>query len=672
MQKRTRLIILLSAAAVLLWLAASVIVQNIRIKNLSGELGAQKNLMLEETTEYRKNDDYFNQMSRLLSLDLNQTRASLGLPVSQYPVHEDERKAATAAADGSRVYYDSVTVLLDAEAENRQSAFLGKFLRSDKVADFISEGGYECRKMSNTRTDLFREGLFVAGVAAESENEIKITDLSGNERRTTGPSNEILSFIEESAATAAEADEKFREMKALVAGLESDQKLAELCGDSLEISLSDDGALLVNTPLNSNSIRVDVNCGLEPEYRISGSAAGDSFDSMYGMLMEKIGSFDTRTAEEVLIDESKRKIEEILGDEEYIGYLASLDLQLAPGIREDNDYIYYDLVHGDGSRLGSFSILKKLGDIYLVDSDEVPVSSLKTIGVKKELGSRSSRKMIIPENIPAIDNLYNDGSSLSFLLVGTHEKNTDTMILVHADRTTGKAYMIGIPRDLYWKGRKINSIYQYFGPEQFKKELSEITGLDISNYIIVDMYAFIDIINIMGGIDVTLSEPLVDPTYRTRENGQWSTLNYSPGTYRLNGVEALRIARSRHGSNDFDRSKRQQMIIESFLNRFREFSIKDVDKVYGLIQALYDYVDTDFSLIDMMNIYNSYGSAELAGKHVLSFDNILYDTYSNTYMLDDELELPADYNKGAWILLPEGNDWNNIRWYVRRIINGEI
>jgi len=281
--------------------------------------------------------------------------------------------------------------------------------------------------------------------------------------------------------------------------------------------------------------------------------------------------------------------------------------------------------------------------------------------------------MIIPENIPSINNLYSDEDSITFLLVGTHERNTDTMILIHADKTSGKAFMIGIPRDLYWKGRKINSIYQYFGPQQFKKELSEITGLNISNYIIVDMYAFIDIINILGGIEVSLEEDLIDPTYRTRENGEWSTLNYPRGTYNLNGIEALRIARSRHGSNDFDRSQRQQLIIEAFLNRFLEFNVTDVDKVYGLIQALYEYVDTDFSLFDMMSIYNNYGKSSLAGKHVLSFDNILYDTYSNIYLLEDQdVELPADYNKGAWILLPEGNDWNNIRWYIRQIINGEI
>ena len=52
-----------------------------------------------------------------------------------------------------------------------------------------------------------------------------------------------------------------------------------------------------------------------------------------------------------------------------------------------------------------------------------------------------------------------------------------------------------------------------------------------------------------------------------RDNGEWSTLNYPKGTYRLNGVEALRIARSRHGSNDFDRSHRQQLILEAFMNR---------------------------------------------------------------------------------------------------------
>jgi LCP family protein required for cell wall assembly len=411
-----------------------------------------------------------------------------------------------------------------------------------------------------------------------------------------------------------------------------------------------------------------------PHYKLSCTPVDYSgFNEFYDELVKCLENFDHRTDEEVLVDTALSRIEELIENNDFNSYLSDIGLSLSTRIREDLDYFYYDIYHLDGKKLGAFAVLKKLGEIYLVDADDIPVSSLKTLRVKDQLHNETKKKLIIPENIPRISDIYSDKDTITFLMIGTHERNTDTMILAHADKRSGEAYMIGIPRDLYWKNRKINSVYQYYGADELKKELSEITGLEISNYIVVDMYAFIDIINILGGIEVTLEEDLIDPTYRTRENGEWSTLNYKKGTYNLNGIEALRVARSRHGSNDFDRSKRQQLIIESFLEKFRQLKISDAGKVYSMIQALFEYVDTDFTVLDLISLYNNYGSSELAGSHVLSFDNILYDTYSNIYMLEeDDLNFDDDFNKGAWILLPEDNNWNNIRWYVRQIISGEL
>jgi len=673
MQRKYRLIIYFAAAAAAAFLIMSLILMGSRISRLSDSIESQKSLMIDESTGYRENDDYFNQMSRMLSLELNQTRASLGLPVTEYPVLSDGQDVSTEDDSKDSVFYDSINVLIKAEEDNRSSAAIGNFLRSQLIEDFLSQENFETVKLTDTKTRIEWNDMMVVTIEASSENEIVLNNFSGESLKIRAASNETVFFIENSLKSLEKKISAKNLMSDYFDEIVSDKTVKELCGENIIINRLEDGSLLFNTGLNNNEIRLQVTDLPEPVFRMSGSGDFTENQVVYSELLKRLKSFDLRTEEAVLIDNSKKEIEQILGDDDFVQYLEGLDFKISPVIREDNDYIYYDILHSDESRLGSFSILKKLGDIYLIDADEVPISSLKTIGIKESLSRPSMNKMIIPENIPSINNLYSDEDSITFLLVGTHERNTDTMILIHADKTSGKAFMIGIPRDLYWKGRKINSIYQYFGPQQFKKELSEITGLNISNYIIVDMYAFIDIINILGGIEVSLEEDLIDPTYRTRENGEWSTLNYPRGTYNLNGIEALRIARSRHGSNDFDRSQRQQLIIEAFLNRFLEFNVTDVDKVYGLIQALYEYVDTDFSLFDMMSIYNNYGKSSLAGKHVLSFDNILYDTYSNIYLLEDQdVELPADYNKGAWILLPEGNDWNNIRWYIRQIINGEI
>lgn len=674
MQNKKRLIILIAAAAAAVLLIISLIVLNVRVSSLSKSIEAQKALLIEESTGYRENDDYLGQLARMLAVDINQTRASLGLPVTDYPSRESEEPAAGGAESADTVFYDSITVLMQAETDNAISAAIGVFLKSNLMKTYLDEKKLTTAKVSDTETLIKYGDAMIVSVGAASEDEIQLIDFTGRTMDTRTASKEAVFFIERSLEKMEEAETQKSRMAAELKQLVNSKTILEICGDKIYIENESGTSFIFRSETNTDRIRVFIEGAEEPVFRLSGSTVEyKETSALAGDLAVMLSELDIRSEEEVLIDSSRQEIEKLLGNHEFKDYLESLDLSMSGIAREDNDYIYYDINHKDGGRLGSFSILKKLGDIYLVDADEVPVSSLKTISIKKDLDATSTGKMIIPENIPSINNLYSNEDSITFLLVGAHELNTDTMIIVHADKTTGKAYMIGIPRDLYWKGRKINSIYQYFGPEQFKKELSEITGLDISNYVSVDMYAFIDIINILGGIEVTLEEDLIDPTYRTRENGEWSTLNYPKGTYMLNGVEALRIARSRHGSNDFDRSQRQQLIIEAFLNRFRELNITDANKVYSLIQAMYEYVDTDFTLFDMMGIYNNYGSSELAGRHVLSFDNILDDKYSNTYLLEKEEADKVPRNRwGAWILLPKNNDWNIIKWYIRQIINGEI
>ena len=81
-----------------------------------------------------------------------------------------------------------------------------------------------------------------------------------------------------------------------------------------------------------------------------------------------------------------------------------------------------------------------------------------------------------------------------------------------------------------------------------------------------------------------------------------------------------------------------------------------------------NYVNTDFSLIEIANLYTRFKDADFS-QHVLSWDNVLYNTYSNLYMLDDDTQIDDDFYKGAWILMPLNNDWEVIKWYVRKAIS---
>ena len=183
------------------------------------------------------------------------------------------------------------------------------------------------------------------------------------------------------------------------------------------------------------------------------------------------------------------------------------------------------------------------------------------------------------------------------------------------------------------------------------------------------MYAFIDLINILGGIDIYLESDLIDPTYMVRDNGEWSTLYYKKGTHHLNGIESLRIARSRHTSSDFGRTSRQQLVIQGIKDKMSGLDISDLGTFLKLFQTLENYLDTNFSAMEMLGLFMKYKDTEVNRKQGLSTFNVLYNTYTNIYKLKDKSkQYEDDFYRGYWILLPRKDDWNVIKWYIRSLI----
>ncbi len=258
------------------------------------------------------------------------------------------------------------------------------------------------------------------------------------------------------------------------------------------------------------------------------------------------------------------------------------------------------------------------------------------------------------------------------MLLGKHGSLVDTIILAYLDNKTKEITLISIPRDLYYKGRKINSVYSFFGINEFKRQLSNITGLQIDKYILIDMYAFIDVINYIGGVDVTLDKPLIDPSYKTFDNGKWGTLYYEAGTYHLNGKQALRLARSRHYSSDFARAERQQKILKSLKMKAKKLGFGDVNTIMNIINVILKKTETDISLEEALEYYFRYQNFKIDSGNVLSSGNVLESTYTglmngNIPVCGEDKE-GCKINKGAYILLPKDDNWDIIKWFIMEII----
>jgi LCP family protein required for cell wall assembly len=164
---------------------------------------------------------------------------------------------------------------------------------------------------------------------------------------------------------------------------------------------------------------------------------------------------------------------------------------------------------------------------------------------------------------------------------------TDTMMIASLDPVSGSVSMVSMPRDTVdvplGDGRtfrgKINSLVSYARnhPGQFPgtpsgetvlaNALGALLGVQVDGWVEVNLPGFVDVVDSLKGIDVTVHDGFCDPTYH--DYGFPNGFSVTPGRWHFDGQEALGYARVRKatGESDFTRAARQQEIIVALRDR---------------------------------------------------------------------------------------------------------
>ncbi len=230
---------------------------------------------------------------------------------------------------------------------------------------------------------------------------------------------------------------------------------------------------------------------------------------------------------------------------------------------------------------------------------------------------------------------------------------SDTILVVSYDKKTGKVALVSIPRDLSIdisgvKG-KINQIYERGlehnqGVSLAEQIVSKITGTYIDKTIVFDFNAFKNIVDTIGGIDINLAKPF-------SESAQWGYLFSLPaGNNHLDGQKALYYVRSRFSSSDFDRSRRQIEVILTIKNKLiKNGYFSNPVKITNLLVALKNDIKTDFQIWDIRDVFNlmqTFDPKSPVKNYVMTSDNLLYESRTQ---------------KGEFILLPKGDNYDGIK-----------
>ena len=143
---------------------------------------------------------------------------------------------------------------------------------------------------------------------------------------------------------------------------------------------------------------------------------------------------------------------------------------------------------------------------------------------------------------------------------------SDTMILLTLDPVAKTAGMLSIPRDLYVPlpnrntQDRINVAHALGGPKYAMQTVEYNFGVPVQYYVRFNFNAVIKIVDLLGGIDVYNEEDINDLSYPDFFFG-YDPFNLKAAWQHLDGAMALKYARTRHGSSDFFRMRRQQQVV---------------------------------------------------------------------------------------------------------------
>ncbi len=143
---------------------------------------------------------------------------------------------------------------------------------------------------------------------------------------------------------------------------------------------------------------------------------------------------------------------------------------------------------------------------------------------------------------------------LNILVTGSDRTSglTDVIILLSLDRKNNKAAVLQIPRDTYAaytdkSYKKLNGAYGALGAEGLCAFISDSFGVSVDKYLMLSPDAFVGAVDALGGVEVTLSEPM---RYSDPEQGLFIALD--KGRQILNGKQAEQFIRYRSGYADGD------------------------------------------------------------------------------------------------------------------------
>jgi LCP family protein required for cell wall assembly len=269
--------------------------------------------------------------------------------------------------------------------------------------------------------------------------------------------------------------------------------------------------------------------------------------------------------------------------------------------------------------------------------------------------------------------VWPDTEAINIMVLGVDarpdggDQNADVIIIARLDLEDHTLRSISLPRDLevdipghgpgkingaYGIGLEENPDNRVGGVAKMRDTIEYNFGIMIDEYVMIDFDGFKDVVDAVGGIDITVPERIEDEAYPTEDYGT-RLLIIEAGRQHMDGETALSYARTRHQDSDDHRRERQMLVIEALLTKGQKLG--SLTRVADLITALSGAALTSFQWEEQLAL------ASMALR--IDQDEIQLAN------LEQPVIQPGTSADGAWIYT---GDMDEIRIYIDSVLSGKI
>ncbi|MCD8106292.1 MAG: LCP family protein [Lachnospiraceae bacterium] len=187
---------------------------------------------------------------------------------------------------------------------------------------------------------------------------------------------------------------------------------------------------------------------------------------------------------------------------------------------------------------------------------------------------------------------------------------SDTIIIASINKKSGDIKLVSVYRDTYLDNtdgsyRKATEAYAYGGASLSVNMLNKNLDLDIEDYVTVDFEAVIEVVDELGGVEVTLDDEevywlnayLVETSEVT---GRSYTEVTSSGTQTLTGIQAMAYCRIRYTTGwDYKRTERQRTVFAQILQKAQQ---QGVTGLLAVVNNMIPYISTSLSNTELISL----------------------------------------------------------------------